>query len=181
MLIVDVAHIPPEGLPIHTDLDAADLHVQGEENFDLRAGGTLEALLERGDEESVHVRGHVRARLNLQCGRCLEPYDFALDQDLDLFYLPHRPDQGEEDEDEVELSERDMVVSYYHSGRIDLGDTLREQLFLTIPMRRLCREECQGLCPSCGVDRNQAMCQCAPEDVDPRLVPLRKLLDRGSS
>ena len=137
----------------------AEVHVEGEENFVLRPGGHLRALVERGEEDSVHVRGRLAARLGLQCGRCLEPFELPVDQELDLFYLPHRPDaaaDGEEEEDDVGLSDHDMVVAFYRGGELDLGQMVREQFFLAVPMKHLCREDCAGLCPTCGINRNQA-------------------------
>jgi uncharacterized protein len=69
-------------------------------------------------------------------------------------------------------------VAYYDHDQIDLGEMVREQLFLGVPMRRLCREDCKGLCPECGVNRNNERCDCVPKaDVDPRLAELGKLFD----
>ena len=182
MLIINVSQIPPDGLPVHADLLPSEVHVEGEESFDLLPGGRLDAQVERGDEDSVHVRGHLSASVRVQCGRCLEPFALPVDQDVDLFYLPHRNDAraAEEEEEDVELSDRDMVVAFYRGNQLDLGLMVREQLFLALPMKRLCREACAGLCPTCGVDRNTGQCDCPPE-ADPRLVPLKKLLDRSNS
>ena len=47
-----------------------------------------------------------------------------------------------------------MVVAYYDGDRLDLGEMVREQFFLAVPLRRLCREDCRGLCPTCGANRN---------------------------
>ena len=183
MLIINVTQIPPEGLPVHSELVPKEVHVEGEENFELRPGGRLDAHVERGEEDSVHVRGRLSARLRVQCGRCLEPFELPVDQELDLFYLPHRGDAraAEEEEEDVELSDRDMVVAFYRGKELDLGQTVREQLFLTLPMKRLCREDCAGICPTCGVDRNVTKCGCPPPPADERLAPLKKLLDRGRS
>ena len=180
MLRVDVARIPPEGLRVDSDLTSGEAHVEGEDSFELLDGGHLRAVVEKGDDDSVHIRGHLSARLRLQCGRCLEDYAFPVEQELDLFYLPQRsaPDVGEDDE--VELSDREMVVAYYRGDHFDLGDMIREQFFLTLPMKRLCREACAGLCPSCGANRNLASCECRM-DVDPRLAPLKDLFGKGSS
>jgi uncharacterized protein len=60
---------------------------------------------------------------------------------------------------------------------------VREQMHLALPLRRLCREDCRGLCPSCGVNRNTGSCDCQPTETveDERLAPLRKIFDKGSS
>jgi uncharacterized protein len=180
MLLIEVAKIPNEGMVVATGLDAGEIHVEGERSFTLRPGGWVDCRIERGDDRSVHVRGRLSASLGLDCGRCLDTFDLALDQELDLFYLPHRPDDREEAEDEVELSDRDVVVAYYRGERFDLGEALREQLFLALPMRRLCREDCRGLCLVCGRNRNQGDCGCAsaPQG-DERLGVLARLIEKG--
>jgi len=176
-LVIEVSKIPHEGLALDSPLEPEALHLEGERSFRL-ASGNLRARLEKGDEESVHVRGHLDARLSLDCGRCLEPFEMNLDQDLELFFLPHVADQVEE-EDEVELSDHDMVVAYYRDNRLDLGEAVREQLVLGVPLKAVCRESCQGLCASCGVNRNLTACACTIEESeDPRLAPLRKLFEK---
>jgi DUF177 domain-containing protein len=172
MLIIELNQIPPEGLEVAAPLSSGALHVEGEENFALLEGGTLECRLDRGDDHSVHVRGHLSARLELQCGRCLEAYPFEVEQELDLFYLPHRPEQEDEEEDEVELGDRDMVVAYYQGERLDLGEMIREQFFLAVPMKRLCRDACAGICPTCGANRNARRCECPPAETAGRLAGL---------
>jgi len=176
VLVINVSRIPPEGLEVKEDLAPGEVHLEGEDSFTLEPGGRLEARLERGDDESVHVRGTLSARLGLQCGRCLGAFALPVEQDLDLFYLRRqRDDAGEEDE--VELSDRDMVVAYYQGDELDLGEIVREQFFLALPLKRLCREECRGLCPTCGSNRNDARCECPPEPAASPFGSLRRLFE----
>lgn len=181
MLLIHVSKIPPEGLSIDTPLDPGEVHLDGEESFALE-GGALRSHVERGDDDTVHVRGRLQAEVALSCGRCLEGFTLNIDQELDLFYLAHAVGQENEEEDEVELSDRDVVVAYYEGDRLDLGNVIREQLFLDVPMKRVCREDCRGLCPHCGVNRNQQDCACPNEE--PSLSPfasLRRKLDGSES
>lgn len=179
MLVIDVSAISDEGMDLNEALNPGEVHLQGDASFALEAGGSLRCHLERGDDRTVHVRGHLAARLGLECGRCLEPFGYTLEQDLDLFYLPHRADQ--EEEDEVDLTDREMVVAYYSQDRLDLGEMVREQFFLSIPMKRLCREDCLGLCLSCGSNRNVFQCGCPAPVANTRLAPFGKLFGKGSS
>src|SRR5262245_4293271 len=128
MLVLDVAKIPEEGLPVDAVLETGEVHLDGEDSFHLEAGGRVKALVEKGEDESVHVRGQLSARLGVDCSRCLERFEFPVEQPLDLFYLPRIAQQ--EEEEDVELGDRELVVAYYAAGRIDLGDAIREQLFL---------------------------------------------------
>jgi uncharacterized protein len=54
---------------------------------------------------------------------------------------------------------------------------MREQFYLALPMKPLCRPDCQGLCPVCGKNRNVETCACQSEWVDPRMEALRRLRD----
>ena len=178
MLVIEVSKIGPEGTDLDTALTEGEVHVQGEDTFTLQTGH-LGVHIDRDDGGSVHVQGHLEARAGLECGRCLDPFAFSVDQKVDLFFLPHEDDgEEDEDEDEVELSESDLVVAYYRGDRLDLGEVVREQIFLSLPMKRLCQEGCRGLCPSCGINRNRAQCGCAPDATDPRFATLKKLLGK---
>jgi len=79
----------------------------------------------------------------------------------------------------VELDDHEMVVAYYEGNHLDLGEVVREQCVLSLPLKPLCREDCRGRCPSCGKNRNLESCECsAPEEAgDPRLAALKKLFD----
>jgi len=178
-LLVEVSKIPPDGMSVTADLDASSIHIERGDGFELRGGGCLRCRVEKAEGQTVHVQGHLSAAVSLECGRCLERFSLPLEQDLDLFFLRHEEDR-QLPEDEVELSERDMVVAYYQNDQVDLGEIVREHVFLTIPMRRLCREDCQGICPTCGANRNTTQCSCSDDSIDPRLMPLKQLLDRGS-
>ena len=179
-LLVHVSQIPPEGQAIQATLDPRAVHLEGEDAFDLLEGGRFEGRVEKGEENSVHVRGRVDARLRLQCGRCLDAFEMPVGADLDLFYLPRAKErQASEEEDDVRLSDHDMVVAYYDGDRLDLGEMLREQFFLDVPLRRVCRDACKGLCPVCGAHRNVTECGCPePVSADPRLAVLGKLFGK---
>jgi uncharacterized protein len=180
-MLIDIPRIPPEGLDLDEALEAASLHLEGEPGLALRPGGSLRGRVEIVDKGTVHVRGRLESTVEIECSRCLEPYPVALGQELDLFYLPRVAGQDDAQEEEVELTDRDVVVGYYDGEHLDLGEVAREQILLGLPLKPLCREECRGLCPTCGANRNLSACGCPPpeEPGDPRLEPLRKLVDKN--
>jgi uncharacterized protein len=124
------------------------------------------------DKDQFGLSGRVKTTLELQCSRCLEPFERPLDAAFDLRYLPRTVNAGE---GEREIEEDDLTTAFYENDTIDLGQLMREQFYLALPMKPLCREDCAGLCPQCGANRNTAPCSCATESVDPRLAPLRGL------
>jgi uncharacterized protein len=126
----------------------------------------------RKGPKKVRLEGRVTATIELDCGRCLEPLAAPVDAAFDLVYLPAALNRGEP---EAEVTADDLGVSYYADDAIDLGQVMREQFYLALPMKPLCREDCKGLCPECGINRNRETCTCRREWTDPRLEALRKL------
>lgn len=127
------------------------------------------------DRTRYRLVGTARATLHLACSRCLEPYPVPVDAAFDLRYLPHAANTGE---GEREVEEDDLSTAFYRDEVIDLGELVREQFYLALPMKPLCREDCRGLCPQCGTNLNRNSCACAGRWEDPRLAGLRSLLDR---
>jgi uncharacterized protein len=128
----------------------------------------------RKDAEKVRLVGRLRTTLEVPCSRCLEPYEIPVDAPFDLLFLPAASDVAARGADR-EIDDNDVGVSYYHDDVIDLREVMREQFFLALPMKPLCRETCQGLCPNCGINRNTGSCNCHVEWVDPRMAPLARL------
>jgi len=119
------------------------------------------------------------------CGRCLDPLTVPVDAPFDLMYLPAGESivqvrgGGNADDDGTEVAEDDLGVSFYKDEVIDLGELMREQFILALPMKPLCRDECAGLCPVCGVNRNRDTCGCRTEWTDPRMDALRRFTDQS--
>jgi uncharacterized protein len=127
------------------------------------------------DGHQFRLVGGVKASLRLSCGRCLDDFSFPVDASFDVLYLPHAENAGE---GEVEVEDDDLTTAYYRDDQIDLAQLVREQFYLAIPMKPLCREACQGLCPQCGTNLNTGSCSCVSEWTDPRLDDLKSLLDK---
>ena len=126
--------------------------------------------------DAFEVKGRLTSRLELACSRCLEAYEIPIDATFELRYIPHSENVGE---DEREIEEDDLTTAYYKDGVLDIGELLREQFQLALPMKPLCSDACRGLCPQCGTNLNRTQCACAPAWEDPRLSPLKSLLTRS--
>ncbi len=124
------------------------------------------------DKGQFRLTGSVQAALELTCSRCLEPFTLSIDSAFDLRYQPHAQNTGE---GEREIEEDDLTTAFYENETIDLGQLMREQFYLALPMKPLCAETCPGLCPSCGTNLNRETCTCKREWEDPRLAVLKTL------
>lgn len=99
-------------------------------------------------EESILASADFTAEVVLICDRCLSNFDKTLEISLEREYNINRQAKNEEE----------LYVDKY--GDIDLSEAVREDIILAVPMKNLCREGCQGICPNCGVNMNIEKCQC---------------------
>ena len=141
----------------------------------LEAEGSAELLANTLGE--VRIRGHIKVRMRADCDRCLEPADFPVDSNFDLFYRPANEAVREED---VEIDAGETEIAFYEGEGIELKDVLREYVLLAMPMQRVCRQECQGICPVCGQNRNLVHCGCEAKPMDDRWAALKNLQTRGT-
>jgi uncharacterized protein len=160
--------------PIQFDVSYApgelDLGSEIRQTTNLKATGSAQLL--RNTLGEIRLRGQLQVELEGNCDRCLEPAKIELDMPFDLFY---RPDAQAESHGEVHLAEGEIDVSFYEGDGVELELALREFVLLNTPMQLFCQEDCQGLCPECGVNRNEVKCDCHMEVLDERLAVLKRL------
>jgi len=124
------------------------------------------------DRSTFRLVGRTETTLELPCSRCLEPMTVPVDASFDLRYQPHSTNVGE---GEREIEEDDLTTAFYQNDEIDLGQLMREQFYLALPMKPLCSGDCKGLCVVCGTNLNRGTCTCKRDWEDPRLAALKKL------
>jgi len=124
------------------------------------------------DKDVFRLIGTVQTTLELPCGRCLEPFSLPVDAAFDLRYHSAAANAGDE---EREIAEDDLSTAFYENDEIDLGQLMREQFYLALPMKPLCQEACQGLCAVCGTNLNRGSCDCTRQWDDPRFAVLKTL------
>jgi uncharacterized protein len=124
--------------------------------------------------QRLHVEGAITAEVEVNCDRCLAPITVSVKTEFDVSYDP----AGMEEAAENELHADDLATSFYSGESLDLDELVREQLLLALPTRSLCRAECRGMCPTCGIDLNTQTCNCAQKEIDPRWAGLAGLKNR---
>ena len=102
--------------------------------------------------------------LDMDCDRCAKPIKLALTADVFHTLVTSLNDEAN---DELLL---------VNELRFDLDPLVTEDIFLELPSKFLCSEDCKGVCPKCGKDLNTGSCSCEKE-IDPRLAALKQLLD----
>ena len=171
-MLLDLRELRGSEAAVERSLSPAVIDERGETDLVVTASVELK-LRVRKDGDKYRLFGRVFTTVRRECCRCLKLFDVPMGMDIDLRYLPQGVNTGE---GEYEISEEDLATAFYRDDQIDLGDMAREQLQLASPMKPLCREDCLGLCPVCGADRNAAPCGCDTSWSDPRLDVLRTLV-----
>jgi uncharacterized protein len=139
----------------------------------LELKGRAELIVEhRGPKEfvqDIRLRAAYKGNFEQLCARCLEPVQHPLEGQFDLIF---RPGGVDAEAGERAITEDETEIGYYEESGLLLEDAVREQVLLTLPGRTLCQEDCKGLCPHCGINRNLATCECVEKPIDPRLSAL---------
>lgn len=157
--ILELLRTPGTHKPVHAavtveELGLADPRLAPADEIDVDV--RLESL-----SDGVVVTGSVSAPWHDECRRCLGPIDDRLVVAVEELYKPHPDDQS-------------FAIE---GGQLDLGPMTKELVLLGLPMAPLCRDDCAGFCPTCGANRNEAPCDCAPVAADHRWSALDALRD----
>lgn len=156
--VSDLLHHPSARRAVRIEIPGSELG--GVAGSRLSAAPLVVDLWLERISDGIVVHGTVAGEYESECSRCLEPVRAD-------FEVPVR-----------ELFERDVIEgeTYPLEGEeIDLELPVRDTVLLDLPATPLCREDCAGLCPTCGIDRNEATCNCDPNPPDPRWDALREL------
>lgn len=147
------------------------LQTEGDENLLAEIGGKflvpldIEIVVE--NTGTIYTgRGTIRGVLQLTCSRCLQVFDYPLEIDFEVGLVEnihgdhYSPDEG---------------FILFKGDEVDIQAGVEEAVFMAVPISPLCREDCQGLCPVCGQDKNTVACSCREENIDPRWEKLKNL------
>lgn len=135
---------PGQEYPFTADAIVEDMDFAGDPiSFrDIKAEGVMV-----GTGEKVSVRGTVNATLTSRCVRCLEEVEMPITAEIDAVFAR-------------EMDPDDPDLYCFEASTIELTDAVRDALIMEIPTRIICSEDCKGLCPACGVNRNMVSCTC---------------------
>ena len=159
--------------------DAIDLGADVRQTAVLKTSGSAQLVEEHHGKHNVvkdiRLQGDLATTLELPCARCLDLVIQKVARNFDLLYRPLGTDAGNE---ELSVTVAEAEIGYYQGEGLLLEDALREQVLLSVPLKVVCREDCKGLCPSCGKNRNTEPCSCAPILGDPRWTALKELREK---
>lgn len=174
-MIYNVAQLlkSPVGASLRVALDPDD-QLELKEDAIRLAGPVEGAVRLHRTNQGILVDGMATAPVEMQCDRCLEPFTTTVTFPLrEQFYPTIDVNTGVA----LPAVTDELVFFLDQNHHLDLREAIRQNLLLALPMRALCRDDCAGLCPTCGRNLNHGACQCVPEVLDSRFETLRALLD----
>lgn len=154
---------------VHTynlETEAADLGL--DDRFDSTI--KIDAALDKSGRQLL-LEAKVRTEGLFTCDRCVENFRRPAGATYSLVYLQESPASTEPETEDTKYISLD-------ANMIDLGEDVRQFLLLALPVKILCREECKGLCPTCGQNRNSSTCSCSDKQIDPRWEALKNLSEK---
>jgi uncharacterized protein len=162
---IRVSEIPDDGLRIIDPTALGQVYPDPGWALD-----TVELLVERNGDK-VSIAGGFQATAQQSCSRCLDTIVARVEPAVDLQFEPAPSGRHRQSE----LGRGDLEVDFYYADILDVGELLRSETDLALPMKPLCRPDCRGLCPVCGANKNVTECRCETRGTDPRLAPLEAL------
>lgn len=159
-MLLQLTEIPAEGLALEYEYGRQQLDISDEQAVLESPIHVRVRVLRVG--QTVSVSGTLDCRMRLQCSRCLEAFGLALDLRLATDFNPASIEPQPAPGQEKELAPDELDRYDYRNDEVLLDDYVREQVLLALPMVPVCRTDCAGLCPRCGVNRNTARCDCPP-------------------
>ncbi|PZE22495.1 YceD family protein [Paenibacillus xerothermodurans] len=165
-MLIQLKELAKKGETVHID-ETIDLTDVLQHRSDVLSFGPLHVHLHARymtEDDVAEVGGQLVVDVEQPCARCLTPVKQTLEIPFDeTFALVADESEPEDEEDETH---------FVTDEKIDLKPFVVENVLLALPFVPLCDEACQGLCPTCGANRNQQACDCKHEKIDPRLAGL---------
>lgn len=171
-MFIETRNLSGEALPVAAafDLPAMEgIQAAGEKVI---LNGSLQVLT-----AGFRLNGRLSARVGLPCSRCTSLFTTSVETDISLLYLREgAAAKHSAPEQDMEITLEDCSLADLDSaGRINLLSLAKDQIYLSLPLKAICRLDCSGLCNVCGADMNAGACGCTSTWLDPRLAPLANL------
>jgi uncharacterized protein len=134
---------------------------------------TADISVSRKDYQTVTLKGVIDCTLRSLCDRCGEFFEENFQSDF-VYLITLRPEETVAGA-EQECSEEDVLTLYLGEPIIEVDQILTEQALLVVPLKRVCSEDCKGICPGCGMVLNRESCRCSNDRNDSPFAVLKKL------
>ena len=172
---IRVDEIPDSGrfLHFHWDDTRFKQFLPPEDPFNLKLTRPVNVdLAIHKHPDHIRIEGWIEAVLQVVCHRCLTEFSRPLKERVDIFLVE---EQAAPQDEETELEPEDLEYEFFDGEVIEIDQLIAEQIFLALPYKVLCSENCRGICPSCGTNLNEGPCQCENKAADSPFAALEAI------
>lgn len=146
---------------VNITYELAPLYFDGEKIEAIEDVNVIGNITSVGDV--LTLRASIKTKLKLHCSRCLEAFIYPIDIDIEERFTNNNELQNDEE------------IIFVDSDTLDIAKIVENIIISTLPIKRLCTDNCKGLCCQCGKNLNEGACHCETNDVDLRLAKLQEL------
>jgi uncharacterized protein len=164
---IEIQHIPDQGMALSYQRDAqvfsSLMDLARTEGYEFVSPIFIDLHIQP-EHDMFSVKGGLAFTLRVLCSRCLASFEVAPKQRFTLRFSRKIPqDVHAGNVEGVALTADEIGLAFFEGDSIDLRDAVQEQVVLAVPLYPVCRENCKGLCPRCGVDLNVETCRCTAD------------------
>ncbi|MDA8308598.1 MAG: DUF177 domain-containing protein [Deltaproteobacteria bacterium] len=170
---IRIDEIPESGrtLSFHWDQEMLGRFASADDPFSLKLLRPVNVVLFL-DKRPDHIRitGTIKGALEVACHRCLKPFALPMDERVDIYLVTEEKIARD---DEIELEPDELLYEFFDGEVIEVDRLVAEQIFLALPVKVLCSEDCKGICPRCGANLNEEACRCKTDSSPSPFAKLR--------
>ena len=157
---VRIDEIPESGrtLRFHWDEGKLRQYLAPDDPFNLELLHPVNVVLNLNRRpDHIRITGKIEGSLEVNCHRCLRPFPLALNETVDIYMVANERMPKDE---EKELEPDELLYEFFDGEVIEVDRLVAEQIFLALPVKLLCGDDCRGICPGCGANLNDETCRC---------------------
>lgn len=145
---------------IDLSLELSNMTYEGDEIKFLEPVKVIGEL--KAEEYTLVINASIKTKLQLNCSRCLGSFIYPIDIDIQERFTNNK-----------ESLDDDLI--FVSDDSIDINELVESSIVSSLPIKKLCSEDCKGLCHTCGENLNNETCQCDNVEIDLRFEKLKEL------
>ncbi|MBC8572366.1 YceD family protein [Jingyaoa shaoxingensis] len=165
----DILKIDGKKMQINAELEMDQFHGTFGDYPIIRKSPVSLEIMNKG-ERNLQIKGSAEVVLAIPCDRCLEEVDTPIPLDFEK-----EVDMKLDEEERIQALDEQYFIEGYN---LDVDKLVCSEILVSWPSKVLCKEDCKGLCNTCGTNLNLKTCDCEPTDLDPRMAQIQEIFSK---
>ena len=165
----DILKIDGKKMQINAELEMDQFHGAFGDYSIIRKSPVSLEIVNKG-ERNLQIKGSAEVVLAIPCDRCLEEVDTLISLDFEK-----EVDMKLDEEERIQALDEQYFIEGYN---LDVDQLVCSEILVSWPSKVLCKQDCKGLCNTCGTNLNLKTCDCEPTDLDPRMAQIQEIFSK---